>query len=250
MFCVGVAGNSIFRLQPVPMAKQACVLLHVVSSRLQSLNLNQIQLMYWLFQVHELSGCGDFLSALELAQCVDDGAALVAGLHVAYGDDMFRKVTVHNTIQCFLSRCFSLAAAQGEFSGAMRQYAAGALPLRAILRRFPDLIQGAGDAAADGGSHPVMKGEDPKFVQAVVQLVRECERTAPPSCLLTVANRLQVSHVQAVRRQAVGVSDAVVDTALLRALVRVCFVALAAAVATHTSVSGEQRQCAAAAVVP
>ncbi len=99
---------------------------------------------------------------------------------MAYGDDMFRKVTVHNTIQCFLSRCFSLAAAQGEFSGAMRQYAAGALPLRAILRRFPDLIQGTGDAAADGGSHPVMKGEDPKFVQAVVQLVRECERTAPP----------------------------------------------------------------------
>jgi hypothetical protein len=32
---------------------------------------------------------------------------------------------------------------------------------------------------------------------------------------------LQVSHVQAMRRQAVGVLDAVVDTALLRALVRV-----------------------------
>ena len=45
-------------------------------------------------QVHELSGCGDFLSALELARCVDDGSALVAGLHVAYGDDMFRKVTL------------------------------------------------------------------------------------------------------------------------------------------------------------
>jgi len=108
VFCVGVAGNSIFRLQPVPMAKQACVLLHVVSSRLQSLNLNQIQLTYWLFQVHELSGCGDFLSALELAQCVDDGAALVAGLHVAYGDDMFRKVTVHKTIlplPLFFTRC-------------------------------------------------------------------------------------------------------------------------------------------------
>lgn len=43
-------------------------------------------------QVHELSGCGDFFSALELAQCVDDSAALLAGLHVAYGDDMFRKV--------------------------------------------------------------------------------------------------------------------------------------------------------------
>jgi hypothetical protein len=39
--------------------------------------------------------------------------------------------------------------------------------------------------------------------------------------LLMRANRLQVSHVQAVRRQAIGVLDAVVDTALLRALVRV-----------------------------
>jgi hypothetical protein len=45
-----------------------------------------------LAQVHELSGCGDFLSALELAQCVEHGAGLVAGLHVSYGDDMFRKV--------------------------------------------------------------------------------------------------------------------------------------------------------------
>jgi hypothetical protein len=43
-------------------------------------------------QVHELSGCGDFLSALELAQCVDSGSGLVAGLHVSYGDDMLRKV--------------------------------------------------------------------------------------------------------------------------------------------------------------
>jgi hypothetical protein len=47
-------------------------------------------------QVHELSGCGDFLSALELAQCVDSGSALVAGLHVSYGDDMFRKVCILN----------------------------------------------------------------------------------------------------------------------------------------------------------
>jgi hypothetical protein len=43
-------------------------------------------------QVHELSGCGDFLSALELAQSVEDSSGLLAGLHVAYGDDMFRKV--------------------------------------------------------------------------------------------------------------------------------------------------------------
>ena len=64
----------------------------------------------------------------------------------------------------------------------MRQYAAGALPLRAILRRFPDLIQGTDGAAADSGSHPVMKGEDAKFVQAVVQLVR-CSVCRSCDCL-------------------------------------------------------------------
>ena len=126
-------------------------------------------------QVHELSGCGDFLSALELAQCVEDGSGLVAGLHVAYADDMFRKV-------CRALAAFStspplfVTISQGEFSGAMKQYAAGLLPLRSILRRFPDLIQGTADAAVDsvsGGSHPVMKADDPKFVQAVVQLVRD-----------------------------------------------------------------------------
>ena len=45
-----------------------------------------------IIQVHELSGCGDFLSALELARCVEDSSALLHGLHAAYGDDMFRKV--------------------------------------------------------------------------------------------------------------------------------------------------------------
>ena len=112
------------------------------------------------------------MSALELAQCVEDrdGAVLVAALHVAYGDDMFRKVSPSTSPPLFVT------ISQGEFSGAMKQYAAGLLPLRSILRRFPDLIQGTADAAVDsvsGGSHPVMKADDPKFVQAVVQLVRD-----------------------------------------------------------------------------
>lgn len=77
-----------------------------------------------------------------------------------------------------------------------------------------------------------MKAEDPKFVQAVVQLVRLrddrlslcrlCVNIQPSS--LNITDRcecLQVSHVQAARRQVIGVLDAVVDTALLRALVRV-----------------------------
>jgi hypothetical protein len=55
----------------------------------------------------------------------------------------------------------------------MKQYAAGQLPVRSILRRFPDLIQGTADAAVDSGSsYPVISADDPKFVQAVVQLVR------------------------------------------------------------------------------
>ncbi len=72
-----------------------------------------------------------------------------------------------------VSRPFCFTTRQGEFSSAFKQYAAGHLPARSILRRFPDLIQGTVDAAAESGtSHPVMKAEDPKFVQAVVQLVR------------------------------------------------------------------------------
>ena len=125
-----------------------------------------------LFQVHELSGCGDFLSALELAHCVEDGSGLVAGLHVAYGDDMLRKVC-HVLAATSTFPLLFLTISQGEFSGAMKQYTAGFLPVRSILRRFPDLIQGTDDATQDSGnSHPVIKAEDPKFVQAVVQLVR------------------------------------------------------------------------------
>jgi hypothetical protein len=57
----------------------------------------------------------------------------------------------------------------------MKQYAAGLLPLRSVLRRFPDLIQGTSDASIDSGnSHPVMKTDDPRFMQAVVQLVCVC----------------------------------------------------------------------------
>lgn len=55
----------------------------------------------------------------------------------------------------------------------MKQYSAGLLPVRSILRRFPDLIQGMADADVDSGSsYPIMKADDPKFAQAVVQLVR------------------------------------------------------------------------------
>jgi hypothetical protein len=62
----------------------------------------------------------------------------------------------------------------------MKQYAAGQLPVRSILRRFPDLIQGTVDAAVDSGSsHPVMRADDPKFVQAVVQLVRLFDEVDP-----------------------------------------------------------------------
>ena len=63
----------------------------------------------------------------------------------------------------------------------MKQYAAGLLPVRSILRRFPDLIQGTADATVDSGSsHPVMKADDPKFVQAVVQLVRASAQRDEP----------------------------------------------------------------------
>jgi hypothetical protein len=127
-----------------------------------------------IIQVHELSGCGDFLSALELARCVEDSSALLHGLHAAYGDDMFRKVAALRFIVFHFFLSF-FTSCQGEFSGAFKQYAAGHLPLRSILRRFPDLIQGTVDAAEEScSSHPVMKAEDSKFVQAVVQLVRVC----------------------------------------------------------------------------
>jgi hypothetical protein len=72
----------------------------------------------------------------------------------------------------------------------MKQYAAGQLPVRSILRRFPDLIQGTVDASVDSGvSHPVVKAEDPKFVQAVVQLVRERDvmRSAVWPCVTTLS---------------------------------------------------------------
>ena len=42
-----------------------------------------------------------------------------------------------------------------------------------------------------------------------------------PLFVMMITNHSQVSHIQAVRRQAMGVLDSVVDTALLRALVRV-----------------------------
>ena len=87
---------------------------------------------------------------------------------------MFRKVAALRFIVFHFFLSF-FTSCQGEFSGALKQYAAGHLPLRSILRRFPDLIQGTVDAAEDScSSHPVMKTEDSKFVQAVVQLVRVC----------------------------------------------------------------------------
>lgn len=42
-----------------------------------------------------------------------------------------------------------------------------------------------------------------------------------PLFVMMITNHSQVSHIQALRRQAMGVLDSVVDTALLRALVRV-----------------------------
>jgi hypothetical protein len=73
----------------------------------------------------------------------------------------------------------------------MKQYAAGHLPVRSILRRFPDLIQGTVDAAADSGSsYPIMKADDPKFLQAVVQLVRLFDESDPSFRVLVVVFQL------------------------------------------------------------
>jgi hypothetical protein len=57
--------------------------------------------------VHELSGCGDFLSALELAQCAED-SSLVATLHTAYGDDMLRKVEAFDSLLTVLLKYITL----------------------------------------------------------------------------------------------------------------------------------------------
>jgi hypothetical protein len=57
------------------------------------------------------------------------------------------------------------------------------------------------------------------------------------------ANRSQVSHIQAVRRQAMGVLDSVVDTALLRALVRVRAFESWVNFDDSSVFAGEHRQC-------